>query len=59
MEKAKTLDDGKITGDLDVSKISKGEQESEALGEVAGSIYLTWGPLGMKWIWERAKLRGV
>ncbi|XP_043104144.1 gap junction protein alpha 8 paralog a [Puntigrus tetrazona] len=37
LEKVKTLDAGEITEVLDVSKISEGEQESEAFGEVAGS----------------------
>ncbi|RXN03185.1 gap junction alpha-8 [Labeo rohita] len=40
----KTLDDGKIAGDLDVSKITEGEQE--ALGEVAGSNLSDTEPIG-------------
>ncbi|XP_016147808.1 gap junction alpha-8 protein-like [Sinocyclocheilus grahami] len=46
LEKVKTLDDGKINGDLDVSKIFKGERESEALGEVSGSILSDIVPIG-------------
>ncbi|RXN03183.1 gap junction alpha-8 -like protein [Labeo rohita] len=40
----KTLDDGKIAGDLDVSKITEGEQE--ALREVAGSNLSEIEPIG-------------
>ncbi|KTG38220.1 hypothetical protein cypCar_00028109 [Cyprinus carpio] len=46
LEKVKTLDDGKISGDLDVSKIFEGERESESLGEVAGSILSDIVPIG-------------
>ncbi len=58
LEKAKTLDDGKITGDLDVSKISKGEQESEALGEVAGSNLFDMGPIGDEVDMGKGKAKG-
>ncbi|XP_052463126.1 gap junction alpha-8 protein-like [Carassius gibelio] len=46
LEKEKTLDDGNITRDLDVSKIFEGERESESLGDVAGSILSDIVPIG-------------
>ncbi|XP_073701647.1 gap junction protein alpha 8 paralog a [Garra rufa] len=46
LEEAKTLDDAKIAEDLDVPKISEGEQETEALGEVAGSNLSDVEPIG-------------
>ncbi|XP_058642346.1 gap junction protein alpha 8 paralog a [Onychostoma macrolepis] len=58
LEKVKTLDDGKITGDLDVSKISEGEQDSEALGDVAGSNLSDIEPIGDEVDMGKSKAKG-
>lgn len=58
LEKAKTLDDGKITGDLNASKISEGEQKSEALGEVAGSDLSDIEPIGDEVDMGKGKAKG-
>uniref|UniRef100_A0A8C1UYL5 Gap junction protein n=1 Tax=Cyprinus carpio TaxID=7962 RepID=A0A8C1UYL5_CYPCA len=58
LEKAKTLDDGKITGDLDVSKISEGEQGSEDLGEVGGSNLPDIEPIGDEVDMGKGKTKG-
>ncbi|KAL1267768.1 hypothetical protein QQF64_033131 [Cirrhinus molitorella] len=55
LEEAKTLDDGMIAGDLDVSKMSEVEQESEALGGVAGSNLSDIEPIGDEMDMEKDK----
>ncbi|XP_067301146.1 gap junction protein alpha 8 paralog a [Pseudorasbora parva] len=46
LKEVNMLDDEKIPGDLDVSNISKGEQESKALEEVLGSNLSDIEPIG-------------
>ncbi|XP_052420500.1 gap junction protein alpha 8 paralog a [Carassius gibelio] len=47
-----------ITGDLDMSKISEGEQEPEALGEVAGSNLPDIEPIGDEVDMGKGKAKG-